>query len=299
MAIPFEPYSDQALALRLEHLEAKTAIRRIVDHNFTLIASCFEWLDYLPEIGKRERPRVALAASLNPGRTSANHAQADIETLAEFYSRFECGAVPRLAEFDEMARTTATLINCIKRIHHTCYIDEAERYFGDFVEYVNFSGGSKLPHDKFAAGIDESAQGFIAACKQNSHALGIFFEKLADKAANDMPDILGAKQLDYVAAKVAEKIDSLHRSGYDAIVTLVKAINDEVFGGHSISKSVAYVRTCHIQPGDAHYDEIIDARSFIRSRSLRLGKSVEAVVKKEEGAWRTIAKMCQPSYRKQ
>lgn len=319
MTTRYAPYSSGELVERLEHGVVRSALHRISDYAISMISLMEEWNSHLSAPRLYERPAKSLPSALIPGRTSANSSHADLEIVAGYFGEFEYGATPPFDEVDEMVHATASLISELDNFHHTFQLDEATRYFGDFVELITYSGKSEMSRETYRSALKKAVDGFCNSCEENAHQLATFLDELEEEIRKNPPkeDFLHdekeedpadvhsleeiiSKNLDLLACLIADKMERRHKSGYARAVALVRKVNKEMFHTRSVPKAVRYVRCGDVSPDDPLYEEIITVRCIINSIAHRKksGAPDLIIAKTEDACWRSITKMAQPGYKR-
>ena len=165
------PYSPKELKAQLADREVKSALEATHAHNLELIAQVQCWIDFFG--GNGPRPEKKLWRLLMPGTNEENPACLRLETITEYFARFDHGESPRMPIVVIASRSTVTLIELLDELHHTVHIDEALSHIRNFFALISYGGVRKMSQPAFAKRIRGEMAQFIANCTANAKELGI------------------------------------------------------------------------------------------------------------------------------
>ena len=165
------PYSQREIQtfIRNPDSRARETLEHVHYHNYSLCNSIIDWQNYLKRVG--DRPPTSLHLLLTPGYGGANDARKSLEYLADFFSGFTHGALPRWPILGWMSRSAFTLVDRVAALHPTEHLTAARRHLGEFIDLLLYKGEPLMPRDEFAERIHKAQANFLDACERNAIAL--------------------------------------------------------------------------------------------------------------------------------
>ena len=165
------PYSTGEIQsfIREPSSRARERLEHVHYHNYALCNSLMDWQDYRKGVGKR--PETSLHLLLTPGYGGANDARASLEYLADFFSGFPHGALPRWPIMAWMSRSAITLVDRLAALHETAHHGAIRRHLDEFIDLMTYRGEPKMTRDKFAERLHSAQSDFLDACERNAIAL--------------------------------------------------------------------------------------------------------------------------------
>jgi len=148
---------------------ARETLERVHYHNHALCNAVVQWKEYRECIGAR--PSQSILLLLTPGYGGANDARANLEFLADFFSKYPHGALPRWPIISWMSRTSFTLLETLDSFHRTSHLLAARRHLSDFIDLLIYKGEPLLPRDEFAERLHDSKEAFLGECERNAAEL--------------------------------------------------------------------------------------------------------------------------------
>lgn len=151
---------------------ARETLEHVHYHNHSLCNAVMGWKEYRECVGSR--PEQSLLLLLTPGYGGANDARASLDYLADFFSGYPHGALPRWPIISWMSRTSFTLLATLDSFHHTTHLASARRHLTEFVDLLTYKGEPRLPRDEFAERLHDSKNAFLSDCERNAAEIDIW-----------------------------------------------------------------------------------------------------------------------------
>ena len=170
---------------------ARDVMEHVHYHNHALCNAVVDWKKYHECVG--ERPQNSLLLLLTPGYGGANDARANLGFLADFFSGYSHGALPRWAIMPWMSRTSFTLLETLRSFHATDHLAAAHRHLSDFVDLLAYKGEPTIPRDEFAERLHDSTDSFLGECERNAVEISQWIGSPSDEP-DDAPDDLPLSQ---------------------------------------------------------------------------------------------------------
>lgn len=145
---------------------ARETLEHVHYHNYALCNSIIDWQNYLKCIGSR--PPTSLHLLLTPGYGGANDARKSLEYLADFFSGFNHGSLPRWPILGWMSRSAFTLVDTVASLHNTEHLIAARRHLGEFVDLLLYKGEPLMRRDELAERLHSAQANFLDACERNA-----------------------------------------------------------------------------------------------------------------------------------
>ena len=189
---------------------ARETLEHVHYHNYALCNSVIDLQNYLNLTG--DRPPTSLHLLLTPGYGGANDARKSLEYLADFFSSFTHGALPRWPILGWMSRSAFTLIDSIASLHNTEHLVAARRHLGEFIDLLLYKGEPLMPRDELAERLHSEQSHFLDACERNAIAISQWLDAPKEEQEKDAPPSRRYAKRKTISVRLASEITGLSES---------------------------------------------------------------------------------------
>ena len=188
---------------------ARETLERVHYHNHALCNAVVQWKEYRECIGAR--PSQSILLLLTPGYGGANDARASLNYLADFFSKYPHGALPRWPIISWMSRTSFTLLETLDSFHRTSHLLAARRHLSDFIDLLIYKGEPLLPRDEFAERLHDSKEAFLGECERNAAEISQWIENPVDESDEARDDLPLSQRKDEIRRKAVALMKALYQ----------------------------------------------------------------------------------------
>lgn len=162
-------YTSEELKFHQKERMLKSWFEITHAHNYDLIDLIDATNDYL--FNGAPKPQRKLWVMLRPGNNNENAVCARIQSINNYFAKYEHGETPLLPIIAYASKSTRTLITKLDEFHFHKSISDLDHYVKEYFCLVAYQGEPMMNRDEFANKLNELSNAFISSMTEYARDL--------------------------------------------------------------------------------------------------------------------------------